>query len=238
MKKLKLLFGTIIFASMMNMLNAQTYGSWILPSHPLSLEFINQVVFDPDQIYTITIESGGINLTDDKLFSAGGYNDDGDLLFYIVDNQLIDVLSGYNVGNFIIDEPVFMDNMSPEVEIIKVPGSEDNSYFIFYVKKSGGGGPMANGFCYTEVEHDEYQTLIGGKEYYDGNNIGYGAIAIGEEKVVGVDIERDLYSCSSEFGIRKRTINSLGVDDDYTFIVDWTNNTLMICGILQPIIWK
>jgi len=213
MKKLKSLFAIVIFVITMNLLNAQTPGSWILPD-----EFVvNQVIFGPNGPYLADppFSPGGYFQGDDKLFSAGGYDENENLVFYVVDQQLIDHVINSVVGNFIFGNPVNNNDLSPELEIIRVPDSEDNSYFVFYTRRIVSD----QGFCYTEVYHDGYTTNIGAKKFYEDNGVYNGAIAIGEEKVIEEEIIRDLYYCTADFGIRKRIINSDGVSGSSEQIV-------------------
>ncbi len=215
MKKLNFLFSIVVITSVVSMVNAQTPGSWIVPN-----EFwVNQIEFNPggpsiEDSYT----PNGYDPGEDKLFSAGGYDDNEDLLFYVVDQQLIDHGTDNVVGNFIYGNPTSMEFLSPEIEIIKVPGNEDGSYYIFYVQQ-GDGGPVGEGFCYTVIEYDEYQYNVGDKFNYQENGVSRGAIAIGPEKEAVEEIVRDLYYCSVDNGIRKRTINTEGVSSAFLQIV-------------------
>ncbi|MCD4683750.1 MAG: hypothetical protein K8R86_10755, partial [Bacteroidales bacterium] len=219
MKKLKFLFCTIIFASLISMVNAQTSGSWIVPS----TSWANQVVFDigGPSINQLIPAPNGWESSDDRLFSAGAFDDAEDLQFYAVDKLLFDHGTNNSIGNFIIDNPYTVDKLSPEIEIIKVPGNEDNSYFVFYTRWDNLS-QVDQAFCYTEVAYDEYSYTFSNndKHYYDLNGYGYGAFAIGEDREENEEIVRDIYYSSSSYGLRKGIISASGVSTGNPLLVN------------------
>ncbi len=94
-------------------IKAQDFGSWILPD----ANDVNRVNFYPDNLVVECIYYMYLFPTD-IINSDGGYGNDGDLHFYILDKYL------YSNSNQLIGTYSYHENqnMSPEVEIIKIPG--------------------------------------------------------------------------------------------------------------------
>ena len=125
----------------MNSLTAQTSGSWILP---YSIN-VNQLKFEPN---TQTIIPLNQFVGEYTLNSAGGYDDNGDLLFFAVDYLLYyDEYNGWDNSDYVKGDN---NELNSEIQIINKPGITGNYFFILYSKRNNGD-TEGGGFYYTEI---------------------------------------------------------------------------------------
>jgi hypothetical protein len=216
MKKIVLVILATVLVQLilLNQVKSQ-YGSWILPDQDLP----NKIVFEPNGLsleqLTNTEYSGG----DEKLFSSGSFDEDESLYFYIIGHQIINNATGEDVGNITLQNDP-METYSPELEIIKVPGSEETNYFVFYARYFS----YTEGFCFTKIDYSNFVTSIDYKDSYDYIGGGYGAFAISKEREDEfVGIVRDIYYCCADnqsYGLRKKIIDSGGVSGEVSTLAN------------------
>ncbi|OQX72284.1 MAG: hypothetical protein B6D61_14245, partial [Bacteroidetes bacterium 4484_249] len=209
MKKLKFFFSIIIFTLVMNSLTAQTSGSWILP---YSIN-VNQLKFEPN---TQTIIPLNQFVGEYTLNSAGGYDDNGDLLFFAVDYLLYyDEYNGWDNSDYVKGDN---NELNSEIQIINKPGITGNYFFILYSKRNNGD-TEGGGFYYTEIDAtDPEQVQIGQQEKFRGVDVaGVMAFALTEEE----NGERYVYTSDHQEGLLRHTMNSNGITSgNYDIVVN------------------
>lgn len=210
MKKIKSTFTIILFSLIMtNTAIGQTKGSWILP---YTLGIAN------NQAHQLEFIQGPIQETGLKVFntytpfgySAGGYAQNGDLLFYIVDKEVYDANTNTSVGAF---HSINEGSINAEVQIIRKPNSESVYYIIYSTQMSVGPEER---FYYSEVIYEPATGLvsIGDTEvdflYAPPNHVRGGAFAISQM----IDGEGYIYICTLSHGIVRYPVTSDGIDNE------------------------
>jgi len=139
-------------------LHSQTQGSWILPGQPY-LTDVNRLFFEPE-LFSETINT--VYTGDQPLNSAAAFNSNGDLLFFTIGYYAY--LYGGGEAQFIFTHQEETSGFSnPDIEIIRKPGGNINSYYIIYVRT---GNSQLNGdnepgwIAYTEVIYDDINQTI------------------------------------------------------------------------------
>ena len=208
----------IMFTFNVHNTNAQTQnGSWIL-AHDDLMEEISQIIFNPNSITMVHLAWNSGELKS----SAGGYNqNNGDLLFYVLNNKLYDKNSNF-VGQYVLNNEAYM---SAELQIINRPGSNDRYYIITSFKDLYEGGEDDNGrFYYTEVEVDLntgnviYQDDI----WFQSTDYNRTGFALTEEE----NGQRYIYVSAKNIGIQRHTVTNTGISDNPVEIVNHLNTQI------------
>jgi hypothetical protein len=213
MKKIYFFIAIVLLMMTGNDAQTQVTGSWILPKNPPDAK-INQLNFEPLN-YTINIVNPANPLALSNINSAGAYNIAGDLLFYALNEDvyspILNSSQKYTVGT-----GYHPNQVMPEIQIIRKPGGEDNSFFIFYYLKGDFGGGGDNSFIglrevsYYENGSDPYITLgIQSTELGTGQNISGFALS---DEINGM---RDVYYCKPlQVGLWKASVNQNGFNNN------------------------
>ncbi len=156
-KKTIILIILVITLIVSNKTFSQVFGSWVIPFKKTFTDYeIDRLEFGQNiQPYFLQ------NITQTNFpFTAGGYDNNGVLLFYIMGTGIYDANSNY-VDDFFALPEVEKSDILPKVQIISKPENEGTYYIIYSVK--GSGGNMDNDFYYTEVGVANGQVTVLGK---------------------------------------------------------------------------
>jgi hypothetical protein len=198
--KRKLLLVIIIMLS--RQLSAQDHGSWVIPPYQIDFYESGPVV---DEIFPVP--SNQYNA------SAAAFKNNGDLLFYLVDNAIYD-----NSSNIIGSLQLY--NMHCELEIINVPGEIDIFYIIYgWIAPYDGALRYAKIDCSTSAPAIIY-------DYEITNTFEWAAFAITEES----GNARNLYIVAQggnglSAGLFKYSITPLGIS--YISTITDANNPVL-----------
>jgi hypothetical protein len=190
----------LIIMMMSLQLSSQDHGSWVIP--PYQIDFydsgpvVNEIFPVPQPYYV----------------STAAFKENGDLLFYIIDNRI------YNSSSVEIGSLYLGISQQYEVEIINVPGQNDTYYIIY-----GWLAPYTGEIRYAKIDCSTPEpTLV-----YDNlitQTFQHAAFAVTE----GSDNSRDLYIVAWSLnqnhlaGLFKYSITSSGISYTST-IVDQNN---------------
>jgi len=144
MKKLIITFIALLIIFLTNNLTAQQlYGKWIVPTDYLGYKITNELAFTENGI---TLNSSLLPaLFSPQEFSAGGFNANYDLEFYVLGETFCYDNTSYDW----ITTP--SPYMQPEFQIIKKPGS-GNEYFSFFTGDNISARDTDFHFSYNEIE--------------------------------------------------------------------------------------
>ncbi|MBL7105353.1 MAG: hypothetical protein ISS18_13575, partial [Bacteroidales bacterium] len=162
-------------------------GSWVLP--PYRVDFnntgptaVNLQLAYPYNPYT---------------FSAGAFNNNGDLLFYVVDYNI------YDANSNIVEAIGSLSGYADEFEIINVPG-ENLQFYIFYASFP----PMGYGnLYYAHIDCSSGDVQVLQKDVTIANIIEQTGIALTKE----INNQRYLYVANYTCGINKYLVTSGGI---------------------------
>ncbi|GAB4319556.1 MAG: hypothetical protein Kow00127_11800 [Bacteroidales bacterium] len=204
----------------MSSVEAQVAGSWVVPFNNLGTG-IDQLEFGDGQIQSIPLNNFGS--PDSYRYTAGGYDQNGELLFYIAGKQVYEAANNNFVGNFHTSEEY---HIRPEVEIVRIPGTT-GTYNIIYSAYIPGGDNYG-GFYYSEVfvDPETHVVTLGQTEQYLPSQMGevwsFGGIALSG---LQPDQTRLLYRCSM-MGITVTTIDATGILNDTQVLLDPENSII------------
>ncbi|NOX47098.1 MAG: T9SS type A sorting domain-containing protein [Chlorobi bacterium] len=212
----------IIFLAMMitTITKAQTYGSWVVAySDDLGNSTANSLDFVTGAVYGNTLQQ--FNGQSHYVNSAGGYDQQGNLLFYIVDKQVYDAATNTSVGTFhVMNESV----IRPEVQVLRKPGEtayDITTYYIVYSTQSGVGANEH--FFYSEVLYDDVNGTI---SIGDTQVMFYlswsGAVRGGAFAISKYDADDDIgyiYMCMKAQGIIRYPYTSQGIENSNSELV-------------------
>ena len=208
MKKIILiLLITLFTCNAFNLISQQVLGKWVIPSteiYPYELTFTDDGLIEKLKL----TQQPPLNNLGYHSMSGGGYSDNYDRYFYMVNNQ------------FCTDEMVPYTNyirLFPDFQIINKPGQTDQ-YYSFFTNDEGGNAR----FKYREILYSSGDVELGStNNVLGGWSAGLSGFAISEEInetrklfTVGIDIELD--PNYTDAALRKWTISSSGV----TFVTD------------------
>lgn len=179
-----------IFIFFMNMHLAFTqteYGSWVIPPYRMNFYSNGPVVLN--------------NLTNPSNYtmSDAGFENNGNLYFYLVDNQIYDV-NNLNIGSLTASSAGYQY----EVEIIKVPGQLQKYYIIY-----GVFAPYTGKLWYATIDCTSGAPQIISDQALTSNSIENISFAI-----TGLDNgTRTMYVARQygNIGLEKYLINSSGI---------------------------
>ncbi|MFK5855111.1 MAG: T9SS type A sorting domain-containing protein [Bacteroidota bacterium] len=216
MKKLTILIAIMIFVMANNINAQQNYQKWVVPTNYLSSEYIPyQLTFTADGIEYLELTHQDIPDPGPSYcyFSAGGYDDNYDRLFYVLGENYF-----YGTSNDNWINPY--EGLYPEYQIIKKPQS-NNEYFSFF---SRNVDHHARHFYYNIITYD-YQNsepnFGSPTQVSPGTDFDYGfsAFAITKES----NNERFLFQAATEAdggvaNLSKWTISSNGLSSKITIV--------------------
>lgn len=209
MKKniLKTVFIAIMAIMISSLTKAQDYGSWIVPySNDIVGTQAHQLKFENNNIQDIGLKA--FNSVYQFGYSAGGYDQQGNLLFYIVDKEVYEANTNISVGPFHNNSE---ENICAEVQIIRKPDSETVYYIIFSTQFSLY---QIERFYYSEVivNPGTNSVSMGDTEvdflYTPPDHVRGGAFAISQL----TEGERYIYICTDSQGILRYPVTSDGID--------------------------
>ncbi|RLD61251.1 MAG: hypothetical protein DRJ05_03025 [Bacteroidetes bacterium] len=222
-----LVLSTILFVFNMKTTQSQDYGSWVVPFAEVEglQTQVWELGFSPTGVqYDVIDPSLGSAAWDSYLFSAGGYAQDGDLLFYIVDRDVYQVGVATPIGQF-TDADV--DEIREEVQILRKPGSEWDYYIVFSAENVGSH----DGHLFSDIIVDPVT-----KDISLGSNIDewfpvYYPTGVGND-VAGAFAISIINNCSryiykmSDQGIDRVEINANGIALNATEVLNETGSGL------------
>ena len=203
MKKIILILLITFFTfNSFNLISQQVLGKWVIPSteiYPYEITFTDDGLIDELQL----TQQPPLNSLGYHSMSGGGYSDDYDRYFYMVNNQICTDASMQSYIEF--------TKLQPEFQIINIPGQTEK-YFSFFIPEEVNTSRLH----FNEIHYSSSGVTTHFTNYFIGGWAhGFAGFAISEEIngirnlfTVGPNTEMDPYQ---DAALHKWSISSSGV---------------------------